>query len=216
MALNGYVKVIDSNGQWLKGDCDLTNRIDWIPIFAAQHSIKLPTTAQGLPTGKHVHLPFSVSKQVDHTTAKFYQFLSEGEVLQEVIIEWYRINTSTNQEEAYCRQTLKNVTVNSVNFNVNENTKSANPNNTELHNKAISTGHMEQVSFIYEGVCWLYHDDGIEFCDTLSGNTSSSRQVSSNQAAENQSAKKTKPDKPKKHYAIIDLNKDSLAWPIKR
>jgi type VI secretion system Hcp family effector len=102
MALNGYIKVIDSNGQWLKGDCDLLNREGWIPIFAAKHSVNFPTTVQGLPTGKHVHLPFTVCKQVDHTTARFYQFLSEGEVLQEVIIEWYKINTTTSLEEAYC------------------------------------------------------------------------------------------------------------------
>ncbi len=158
-----------------------------------------------MPTGKHFHLPFNIVKQVDHTTPKLYQFLGEGDILKEVIIEWYRINTATSKEEAYCRQTLQNVMVNAVSFRVSDD--HGNPNNID----AQSSGHMEHVSFMYEGICWLYHDGGIEFCDGASGQITApnNRSQAHNQTTANKSIKQ------KDHYVIIELNKDPLAWPIK-
>ncbi len=49
MALNGYIKMIDNNHQWLKGDCDLEDRQGWIPVFAANHGVKFPTSAHACP-----------------------------------------------------------------------------------------------------------------------------------------------------------------------
>jgi type VI secretion system secreted protein Hcp len=181
MALSGYMKVITANNKWLEGDCDLKEREKWIPIFGANHGVKLPTTANGLPNGSAQYLPIEILKQIDHTSPTFNQLLASGEILNEITIQWYKVDALTAQEIPYYSQTLKGVTVNMVSVSLQD---------------AQDALLMERVSFMYEEITWLFHDGGIEYNKVLGGPSTSS--ISS--APANKPAPKAK---PKKHKATI-------------
>lgn len=156
MALPGYMNIVAENQGSIEGECDLENREGSIVVQAIQHSVKLPTDQRGLPNGRRVHMPITILKELDRTSPMLYQALSEGELLAEVTIDWYRID-SAGMEELYYRQTLKNAQITAIEFVVEHEADSANS----------KTGHMEKVSLIYDSISWSHEADGIEFEDNF-------------------------------------------------
>ena len=156
MALPGYMNIVAENQGSIEGECDLENREGSIVVQAIQHSVKLPTDQRGLPNGRRVHMPITILKELDRTSPMLYQALSEGELLTEVTIDWYRID-SAGMEELYYRQTLKNAQITAIEFVVEHEADIANS----------KTGHMEKVSLIYDSISWSHETDGIEFEDNF-------------------------------------------------
>lgn len=158
MALPGYMTITAENQGLIEGDCDLENREDSIVIYAVEHSVKLPTDQQGMPNGRRVHQPFTLLKQVDRTSPMLYQCLTEGELLTEVSLDWYRID-STGMEERYYRQVLKNAQITAIEFSV-----------ADDDSPSSQRGHMERISLIYDSISWCHEVDGIEFEDNFQVN----------------------------------------------
>ena len=156
MALPGYMTIVAENQGNIEGDCDLDGREGALVVQAIQHSVKLPTDQRGLPNGRRVHMPITIIKELDRTSPMLYQALSEGELLTQVIIDWYRID-SAGMEELYYRQSLKNAQITAIEFIVEHETDIANS----------KLGHMEKVSFIYDSISWSHEADGIEFEDNF-------------------------------------------------
>ena len=156
MALPGYMTIVAENQGSIEGECDLDGRKGALVVQAIQHSVKLPTDQRGLPNGRRVHMPITILKELDRTSPMLYQALSEGELLTQVIIDWYRID-SAGMEELYYRQILKNAQITAIEFIVE--------NETDLANSKL--GHMEKVSFIYDSITWSHEADGIEFEDNF-------------------------------------------------
>jgi type VI secretion system secreted protein Hcp len=156
MALPGYMTIVAENQGSIEGECDLDGREGALVVQAIQHSVKLPTDQRGLPNGRRVHMPITILKELDRTSPMLYQALSEGELLTEVVIDWYRID-SAGMEELYYRQSLKNAQITAIEFIVE--------NETDLANSKI--GHMEKVSLIYDSISWSHEADGIEFEDNF-------------------------------------------------
>lgn len=154
MALPGYMTIVAENQGNIESDCDLDEREGSIVVQAIQHSVKLPTDQRGLPNGRRVHMPITILKELDRTSPMLYQALSEGELLTQVIIDWYRIDNN-GMEELYYRQSLKNAQITAIEFIVEHETDIANS----------KLGHMEKVSFIYDSISWSHEADGIEFED---------------------------------------------------
>lgn len=159
MALPGYMTIVAENQGSIEGECDLEGREGAIVVQAIQHSVKLPTDQRGLPNGRRVHLPITILKELDRTSPMLYQALSEGELLNDVVIDWYRID-SAGMEELYYRQSLKNAQITAIEFIVE--------NDTDLANSKL--GHMEKVSLIYDNITWSHEADGIEFEDDFGAN----------------------------------------------
>jgi len=156
MALPGYMTIVAENQGSIEGECDLDGREGALVVQAIQHSVKLPTDQRGLPNGRRVHMPITILKELDRTSPMLYQALSESELLTEVVIDWYRID-SAGMEELYYRQSLKNAQITAIEFIVE--------NETDLANSKI--GHMEKVSLIYDSISWSHEADGIEFEDNF-------------------------------------------------
>ena len=89
-------------------------RDDSSAVIEFNHKVYSPTDAQrGIVSGARVHGAVEVIKEIDTASANMYKACCNGETLDELKIEWYRIN-KTGQEEAYFTHTLTNVKVASV------------------------------------------------------------------------------------------------------
>jgi len=162
LALFGYLRVTNNSGDVVEGDCHIAGYEHWIPIWSGHHKICLPTAPNGLPTGKRLHYPLTVSKQIDRTSPILHSLLSRGETLKEVVIDWYRVNPKTSETEAYFRQKLSDVQVSEIGFHTQSHFSGDDHKNPLPH-----SGHMESVQFIYDNIIWTYLDGGIEFEDQL-------------------------------------------------
>ena len=194
MALKGYMQVKDADGVIIVGESIDTDRTDWIEVWGGSHTVKLPTTSNGLPNGRRTHFPIHVTKEVDRTSPLFNQFLSTGALLSEVIIDWYRINPKTSLAEAYFRQTLNQAQVNAVQFTMQQRAIAPWDANPE-HNM----GHMEQIQLIYDDITWTILDGGVEYDDSQRPQTKA--------APVQQSQQNDKPQK-KKHLIHIEAKVD--------
>jgi len=156
MALPGYMTITAENQGAIEGECDLERREGAIVVLASTHTVKLPTDSRGLPNGRRIHLPITIVKTLDRTSPMLYQALSDGELLSQVVIDWYRMD-GAGMEELYYRQTLKNAQITAIDFIVEENDASS----------SSRVGHMEKVSFIYDSITWSHEMDGIEYEDNF-------------------------------------------------
>ena len=139
----------------IAGSCEMQGREDTMLIEAFNHEVRIPRDPQtGLSTGKRIHTAYSVVKVFDKATPLLYQALCTGEHLKTVVLKWYRIDP-TGQEEHYFTHTLENAIIVSI--------RPWMPNC--LDPKTESYTHMEEVSFTYAKIRWEWIVDGIEAQD---------------------------------------------------
>jgi len=96
-----HLSVTGKNQGKIEGSCDIQGRKGTILVYDLDHVVEIPRDpGTGLPTGKRIHGPLSVSAEVDRSTPKLYQALTSGEQLSEVVMDFYRISP-TGTEEKY-------------------------------------------------------------------------------------------------------------------
>ncbi|AOJ73472.1 MULTISPECIES: Hcp family type VI secretion system effector [Burkholderia] len=140
----------------IEGSVDIQGHEGKILIQAVEHTIEIPKSPQtGLPTGKRIHGPMTLTKEIDKSSPKLSQALASGEQMKSVALEFYRI-LKEGKEEHYYTVKLENAILTSI--------RSWTPNCLVLDNKQL--GHMEDVSFTYEKITWTYVPDGIEAEDS--------------------------------------------------
>jgi type VI secretion system secreted protein Hcp len=60
----------------IEGSCDMEGREATILVYAFDHDVHIPRDPQsGLPSGKRIHGPISVTKEFDKASPKLYQAL---------------------------------------------------------------------------------------------------------------------------------------------
>lgn len=127
-----------------------------ILVQAVDHTIEIPKSPQtGLPTGKRVHCPMTLTKQIDKSSPKLFQALTTGEQMEEVTLEYYRISPK-GREEKYYTVKLANAILTNI--------RAWMPNCLEDRHSQME--HMEDISFTYEKITWTYDSDGIEAEDS--------------------------------------------------
>ncbi len=127
-----------------EGCCSIEGRENTILCQALEHEVYIPRDPQtGLPTGKRVHNPLTVTKVFDKASPLLYQALTQGERMTKVVLKFYRINPSGN-EEHYFTIELEDAIIVSI--------KPWIPNALD-HTKESFT-HMEDVSFTYSKIRW--------------------------------------------------------------
>ncbi|WP_419812949.1 type VI secretion system tube protein TssD [Bacterioplanoides sp.] len=161
MALCGYLKLTDQQGNLVRGECDVEGHEEWIRIWGSAHSVKLPTNPQGLPSGKRIHHPIEFVKQLDVSSPVLYQHLCCGKRFEQAQIDWYRIRPETGDPEMYFRITLKNVQLTSLSFDVDTYSFTAS------ERLEYQQSPLEKLSFIYDEISWTFLSGGIEFDDRL-------------------------------------------------
>jgi len=142
----------------IEGSCTMKNYENTILVQSVDHIVEIPKSPQtGLPTGKRIHGPLTLCKEIDKSSPKLNQALTTGEQLSSCKLSFYRISP-TGKEELYYTIELKDAIVTSM--------KSWTPNCLDPNNKTM--GHMEYVSFTYGTIVWTWTPDGIESEDSWS------------------------------------------------
>ena len=100
MPMPFHMTVEGQNQGSIEGSCEQQGREGTILCQAYEHLISIPRDTQsGLPVGKRVHHPLTVTKVFDKASPKLAQALTSGERLT-VELKWYRIDP-TGVEEHY-------------------------------------------------------------------------------------------------------------------
>lgn len=156
MPMPGYLTVTGNTQGAIDGSCTIKGHENTILVQAVEHTIEIPKSPQtGLPTGKRIHGPLTILKEIDKSSPKLFQALTSGEQLSSAKLSYYRISPS-GKEELYYTVELKNAIITSL--------KKFFPNCLDPVGKTI--GHMEEASFTYETIIETWTPDGIEAEDS--------------------------------------------------
>lgn len=156
MPMPGYMSVNGQTQGNIEGGCTIEKQEGKILVQGVDHTIEIPKSIQtGLPTGKRIHGPLTITKLLDKSSPKLFQALTSGEQLTDAKLEYYRISAQ-GKEELYYTVEIKNAIVTAV--------RKYTPVCLVVENKAM--GHMEEVSFTYETIIETFTPDGIEAQDS--------------------------------------------------
>ena len=156
MAIPGYMWLVDNQGQAIHGTVKIKQRENSVEVLTCQHRIHLPTdddTGSAMSTRKHE--PFTILKTLCSTSPILYKACCDGKTLQQVKLQWYKIDTN-GAERPYFQQTLLQAKVVSIGPKI--------PNTKEKLSEKL--GHLEEVQFRYETIRWAYLDGNIMAQDT--------------------------------------------------
>lgn len=156
MPMPGYLSINGQTQGKIEGGCTIEGHEGKILVQGVEHTIEIPKSIQtGLPTGKRIHMPMTITKEVDKASPKLFQALTSGEQLTSAKLEYYRISPQ-GKEELYYTVEVKNAIITSMRKHV--------PVCLDPSNKSM--GHMEEVSFTYETIVETFTPDGIEAQDS--------------------------------------------------
>ena len=152
MPMPSHLSLTGENQGQIEGSCDIQGREGTILVYALDHTVKIPRdTHTGLPTGKRMHLPLTVTKEYDKSSPKLYQALCSGEQFSEVVLDFYRISPTGTEEKYFTTKLEKAIIVDINNFYPETFTPDSEPYK-----------HMEKISFTYSKIIWTWQPDGIE------------------------------------------------------
>ncbi len=154
MATPGNLTVIGSTQGKIDGSCEIEGREGTIAVQSWDHIVEIPTDSRGVVSGRRVHRPMLISKEIDKSSPMLYQALCTGEKLSEVKLDWYRLD-GAGDDELYFSVLMESALVSRVRPWV--------PNVLDKNNSGFR--HMEDVCFIYEKILWTWEPDGIEYED---------------------------------------------------
>jgi type VI secretion system secreted protein Hcp len=151
MALNSYLQLAGSKQGDIIGSVTQKGRTGKIMVMAFNHEVLSPRDAvTGQATGKRMHRPFVITKEIDRSSPLLYEALVNNEVLTTWQLQCFAAKATGIEVNNYT-VTLTNAVITDI--------KSTMLNNKVAEN--IKMPLMEEVSFIYEKVEWLWVDGGI-------------------------------------------------------
>src|SRR5215203_4379906 len=90
MALNAYLKLKGQTQGEIKGSVTQKGREGKIMVIAVSHEIMSPRDpASGLPTGKRMHKPFVITKELDKSSPLLYNALVNNENIPEWELQFW-------------------------------------------------------------------------------------------------------------------------------
>ena len=158
MALNAYLKLKGAVQGDIKGGVTQKGREGSILVHAADHQVSSPRdAAAGAATGKRVHHPFVIVKEVDRSTPLLYLALASNEKITEWTLRCWRAAPGGTEQQHYTVK-LTNASIASIEFHL--------PNN-QLPDLARVMEY-EEVAFTYQAIEWTWVDGGITASDQWS------------------------------------------------
>jgi type VI secretion system secreted protein Hcp len=155
MALNAYLTMKGEKSGQVKGSVTQKGREDTIMVVAYSQEILSPRdAASGLPTGKRMHKPITITKEIDKASPILYNILVNNENVPEFKLEFWRPSSSGAEEQFY--------TIKLTNANICQ------MHEYILDNKVpenMKFPPMEQVSFTYQKIEWTWMKGGITAMD---------------------------------------------------
>jgi len=155
MALNSYLKLKGQKQGDIKGSVTQKGREGKILVMAFDHEVQTPRDpASGLPTGKRMHRPFTITKEIDKSSPLLYSALVNNENLTVWELQCFAAKTSGVEVNTYA-VTLTNARIVDI-------------TSTMLNNKIPENAKMplmEEVSFTYQKIQWTWVSGGITSSD---------------------------------------------------
>ena len=160
MALNAYLSLKGVKQGQIKGSVTQKGREDKIMVIAVSHEVISPRDpASGLPTGKRMHKPFVITKELDKATPLLYNVLVNNENITEWELQFWapqiKAGGSMGTEVQHYTVKLVNANISSIQFRM------LNNKNPEL----MKYAEFEEIAFTYQKITWTWKDGGIEASD---------------------------------------------------
>lgn len=156
MALNSYLSLTGKKQGLIKGSVTQKGREGKIMVIAAEHAVRWPRdAATGLATGKRVHAPFVVTKEIDASSTCLYTALVGNEVLTAWELQFWAASTSSGAEVMRYVVRLSNASICDIRFHM--------PNNKDPELARLAE--YEEVAFAYEKIEWNWVLGGLKASD---------------------------------------------------
>ena len=160
MALNAYLKLKGQKSGEIKGSVTQKGRENKIMVIAVSHEIISPRdAASGLPTGKRMHKPFIITKELDKSSPILYQVLCTNENVSEWELQFWtpqlRATGGVGTEVQHYTVKLTNANIASIAFRMANN----------KHPDLMKFAEFEDIAFTYQKIEWTWVDGGITAMD---------------------------------------------------
>lgn len=160
MALNAYLNLKSNKQGVIKGSVTQKGREGKIAVIAVSHEVVSPRdAASGLPTGKRMHKPFVITKELDKSTPLLYNVLCNNENIEEWNLEFWtpqlKAATGGGVETQHYTVKLTNANIASIAFRMANN----------KHPDLMKFAEYEEIAFTYQKIQWIWKDGGIEAVD---------------------------------------------------
>lgn len=161
MALNAYLSLHGQKQGDIKGSVTQKGREGRIMIIAVSHEIVSPRdAASGLPTGKRMHKPLILTKELDKSSPLLHNALCTNENLTKFELQFWTPQLSAaggiGQEVQHYTIGLKNANIASINFRMANN----------KHPDLMKFAEYEEIAFTYEAITWTWNNGGITATDS--------------------------------------------------
>ncbi|MEO8413378.1 MAG: Hcp family type VI secretion system effector [Ginsengibacter sp.] len=161
MALNAYLQLTGKAQSDIKGGVIQKGREGRILVMAFNHEILSPRDASsGLATGKRVHKPFVITKEIDRSSPLLYTALVNNETITRWELQCFAPKSSGAEVNNYTVNLTNAIIVDIRSFMMNNKV----PENSKMPM-------MEEVSFVYEKIEWTWVDGNIIATDQWASNT---------------------------------------------
>jgi type VI secretion system secreted protein Hcp len=155
MALNAYLKLKGQKQGEIKGSVTQKGREGKIMVIAVSHEIISPRDhASGLPTGKRMHKPFVITKELDKSSPLLYNLLTNNENVTDWELQFWRPSGTGAENQNYTVK-LTNANVASINFRMANN----------KHPDLMKFSEYEEIAFTYQKIEWTWVEGGITAMD---------------------------------------------------
>jgi len=161
MALNAYLRLKGQKQGDIKGSVTEKSRENSIRVIAVSHSVVSPRdAASGLPTGKRMHKPFVITKELDVATPLLYSALVNNENITTWNLQFFTTalqdrTQSTGQEMQHYTVDLTNASIASIDFRMANN----------KHPDLMKFNEYEEIAFVYQKITWTWVKGGITATD---------------------------------------------------
>ncbi len=149
MALQAYLTLSGQKQGPIRGSITQKGLEGTIGIIAAQHSIVSPRDpASGLPTGKRMHRPFVLTKEIDRSTPLLYQAFAANENLPQWELKFFTPQPGGAPDLQFYTVHLTNANLAAIEFTM--------PN---IRDPALANlADYEQLTFTYQKIDWVWND----------------------------------------------------------
>jgi type VI secretion system secreted protein Hcp len=157
MALNAYLKITGQKQGAINGSVTQKGHENSILIHAFSNEIDSPRDpASGLPTGKRMHKPCFLLKEVDKSSPLLWNALTNNENLTSCQIQfWTPANaaagTGVGVEKQVYTVTLTNASIASMVQSM--------PSNVDPSTAKLSL--QEEITLTYQKIQWTWNDGGV-------------------------------------------------------
>ena len=160
MALQAYLNLKGQRQGEIKGSVTQKGREGKIAVIAVSHEIISPRDpASGLPTGKRMHKPFVVTKELDKSSPLLYNALVNNENIPDWQLQFWtpqlKATTGSGNEVQHYTVKLTNANVASIAFRMANN----------KHPDLMKFAEYEEIAFTYQKIEWTWNDGGITALD---------------------------------------------------